>query len=199
MVQEQTLSLNLTGTATDYVNINPNIDSIAASIENTTTNTYWNGTSWSGTATTNTYPQVGLEAPSTGGAISNPVIPLSAMTSGDTYTITASITDVLGFSSSPSSSSFAYNASPISSVTISSPTTGASYGQNWSGAISGTASSANGVSSVSVSVEDLTYDEFWNGTSFTATYTTVPATGTASWSTPLSISCLLYTSPSPRD
>ena len=104
------------------------------------------------------------------------------MTSGDSYTIVGSVTDIVGFSSPTSSAHFTYNTTPVSSVVITTPTNGGFYGQNWRGSIAGTAASANGISSVSVVLEDASTGEFWNGSSFTPSYAAVTASGGTAWS-----------------
>ena len=181
-IQKQAKALLLTGNAADYVFANPNLASVSAMLENTTTGLYWNGTAWGHSSVTNTYANVGLEALATGSSISYPVAPLSAMTSGDSYTIVGSVTDIVGFSSPTSSAHFTYNTTPVSSVVITTPTNGGFYGQNWRGSIAGTAASANGISSVSVVLEDASTGEFWNGSSFTPSYAAVTASGGTAWS-----------------
>jgi hypothetical protein len=81
--------------------------------------------------------------------------------------------------------------SPI--VTISFPIDSTTYGANWSGAITGTASDdGTGVAGVRVAVEDTSTDEWWDGSSFDlSSQTSVPVTsGTTSWSLTLPVAAL---------
>jgi hypothetical protein len=67
------------------------------------------------------------------------------------------------------------------------PVNDATYGSDWTGTITGTASSNSGASttiaSTEVAIEDTSANMWWNGSSFVATSQIfVPASGTASWS-----------------
>jgi hypothetical protein len=71
-------------------------------------------------------------------------------------------------------------------VSVTYPVDGTSYGADWTGTITGTASSNSGASttiaSTQVAIEDTTADQWWNGTSFSASSQTfVPASGTTTW------------------
>src|SRR5438445_216910 len=72
------------------------------------------------------------------------------------------------------------------SVSISYPTNATTYGANWTGSISGTASSNSGFSltAPSVAVRDTTTGQWWGGSGFNqASQTFNPVTsGTSNWS-----------------
>jgi hypothetical protein len=70
-------------------------------------------------------------------------------------------------------------------VSVTYPVDSASYGADWTGTITGTASSAASttIASTQVAIEDTSATMWWNGTAFAATSQTfVAASGTASWS-----------------
>jgi hypothetical protein len=72
-------------------------------------------------------------------------------------------------------------------VSVTYPVDSATYGADWTGTITGTASSNSGASttiaSTQVAIEDTSATKWWNGTAFAATSQTfVAASGTASWS-----------------
>ena len=107
--------------------------------------------------------------------------------------MTATITDSGGNSSSATVSSFTYNTTPpVGTITY--PVNNAAYGTNWTGSLTGTSSATSpfSVSSVKLTITDTTPnpDQYWNGTSWTTTLSTVTPTGTTSWSYPLASSHL---------
>jgi len=80
-------------------------------------------------------------------------------------------------------------------VAITYPVNNSTYGSNWTGSITGTASSNSGsgtsITAVSVAIEDTATGQWWNGTSFSATAQTfVTASGTTNWSLALAGSSL---------
>ena len=80
-------------------------------------------------------------------------------------------------------------------VAITYPVNNTTYGSNWTGSITGTASSNSGsgtsITAVSVAIEDTATGQWWNGTSFSATAQTfVTASGTTNWSLALAGSSL---------
>ena len=73
-------------------------------------------------------------------------------------------------------------AAPTASITY--PVDGTTYGTDWSGTITGTASSAASttVASTQVAIEDTSATKWWNGTAFAASSQTfVGATGDTTW------------------
>ena len=135
---------------------------VALSIENTSAATYWTGTSWTTTATS-------VLADGTG-TWSYP-LPSTALTSGATYTVRATVTDDLG-NATTTAVTWTYSTTPPA-VAITSPVAGTSYGANWTGTITGTAGAA--ATSVTVSVQNSTTGLWWNGTAF-SDYLGDPAT-----------------------
>jgi trimeric autotransporter adhesin len=78
-------------------------------------------------------------------------------------------------------------------VAVTYPLNNTTYGSNWTGMITGTASATGGlsISSTGVAIEDTTAHKWWSNGSFSATTQTfVPATGTTSWSYALAASGL---------
>lgn len=82
---------------------------------------------------------------------------------------------------------------PTPEVSISYPVYGITYGSNWAGMITGTASPEAGrtITSVSVAVEDATTQQWWGGSSFNDnSQTFVPVTGTIAWMLPIAATSL---------
>jgi hypothetical protein len=194
----------ITGTASSGASTTITAAAMVA-IEDTTTNQWWNGSSFNDAtqsfvaATGNTTWLLGLEA--------------NNLTSGDSYSVIAEATDSAGNVGTSSTVSFTYGSTtttttppttsttttttpPTTSTTtattpptvsVTYPVDSATYGADWTGTITGTASSNSGASttiaSTQVAIEDTTADQWWNGTAFAATSQTfVAASGTASWS-----------------
>jgi hypothetical protein len=194
----------ITGTASSGASTTITAAAMVA-IEDTTTNQWWNGSSFNDAtqsfvaATGNTTWLLGLEA--------------NNLTSGDSYSVVAQATDSAGNVGTSSTVSFTYGSTtttttppttsttttttpPTTSTTtattpptvsVTYPVDSATYGADWTGTITGTASSNSGASttiaSTQVAIEDTTADQWWNGTAFAATSQTfVAASGTASWS-----------------
>ena len=95
------------------------------------------------------------------------------LTSGDSYSVIAQATDSAGNVGTSSPVAFTYcnrttKAPPT--VTITYPVNGTTYGINWTGTITGTASSNSGPGRPSrpqsVAIEDTTTNKWWNNTSF---------------------------------
>ena len=104
--------------------------------------TYWTGASWTTTATS-------VVADGTGNWTYP--LPSTALTTGATYTLRATVTDNLG-NTSATAVTWTYSTTPPA-VAITSPVGGTSYGANWTGTITGTAGAA--ATSVKVSVTEL--------------------------------------------
>jgi hypothetical protein len=101
-----------------------------------------------------------------------------------TSTTTPPTTSTTTTTTPPTTTTTTATTPPAVSVTY--PVDGATYGADWTGTITGTASSNSGASttiaSTQVAIEDTTADQWWNGTSFSAsTQTFVPASGTTTW------------------
>jgi uncharacterized protein YaaQ len=163
----------ITGTASSGAGTTITATAMVA-IEDTTTNQWWNGTAFAAstqsfvTATGNTTWLLGLEA--------------GSLTSGDSYSVIAEATDSAGNVGTSSTVSFTYGtASPAPpTVSVTYPVDGTSYGADWTGTITGTASTTD--ASTQVAIEDTTADQWWSGTSFsTSTQTFVPVSGTTTW------------------
>jgi hypothetical protein len=126
----------------------------------------------------------------------------SSLTNGDSYTVVAQATDSAGDVGTSSTVSFTYSTTttpppppppPVPpTVTITYPVSGTTYGADWTGTITGTASSNSGagttIKATAVAIEDTTSKVWWTGTSFSDTSQTfVVASGTTSWSLALPV------------
>ncbi len=158
------------------------------SIIDTTASTHYNGTSFvSGT---------GAYFNATGGSTSAWTYPLvtGKLTSGHSYSVTVKTIDSAGNSTTSASVSFGFDTRPPV-VAVMVPVSGATYGANWSGSVSGTATPWGALTmpsgSTTVTIENsLGY--YFNGTTFaTQTPTSVATTGTSSWSLALASSKLV--------
>ena len=112
------------------------------------------------------------------------------LASGDNYTVISQATDSAGNVGTSSTVTFTYNTT-APTVTVTYPVTSTIYGTDWSGSITGSASSTAGtsVSGTAVAVKNTTTGNWWNGTSFAATSLTYePATGATSWTYALTAS-----------
>jgi hypothetical protein len=177
---------SITGTASSNSGAGTTIASVSVAIENTTTDKWWNGTSFA--ATTQSF------VPASGTASWTLALPASNLVSGDTYSVIAEATDGLGNVATSTAVAFTYCTAPPT-VTITYPVNKTAYGTNWTGSITGTASSNAGsgttISTVAVAIENTKTDKWWNGTSFGATTQSfVAASGTMSWSRALAASNL---------
>jgi trimeric autotransporter adhesin len=94
----------------------------------------------------------------------------------------------------PAADSAAFNMSTTApNVAVTYPVNSATYGNNWTGTITGTASANGGlnISSTAVAIDDTTAGKWWSSGSFSATTQTfVPATGTTNWTFALAASNL---------
>lgn len=159
----------VTGTAADP---SGDLALVSLEIKDTTTGTWWNGSTWQGTATTR---------PATGTTAWTYALAAAALTSGHTYSITATATDSVG-NSGVTTATFGFLTTGVI-VSVAYPANSATYGANWSGSLSGTTSATGGltVTRVTLVVRNTTNGTYWNGTSWQATSASVTATGTASW------------------
>jgi len=144
------------------------------------------GSCWTGSGKTYTTSCPNYLAVTSGTTSWSLTIPSTDLTNGDSYSVVAQATDSLGNLGTSLTVAFTYNSSPPS-VTITYPVNKTTYGTNWTGKITGTASSNSGASttiaSVSVAIEDTKTGKWWNGSSFSATSQIfVTASGTTSWS-----------------
>jgi hypothetical protein len=169
----------ITGTASSEASTT--ITATAVAIEDTSATKWWNGTAFAASsqtfvaATGNTTWMLSLGA--------------GSLTSGDSYSVVAQATDSagnVGTSSSVSSTYFLRTTTAPPTVSITYPVDGTSYGADWTGTITGTASSNSGASttitSTQVAIEDTSAKQWWNGTSFSAsTQTFVPVSGNTTW------------------
>src|SRR5665213_630777 len=77
---------------------------------------------------------------------------------------------------------------PTPEVSVTYPVDGTSYGSDWAGVITGTASPEAGrtITSVSVAIEDAATQQWWSGSSFDDNSETfVQVTGTIAWTLPI--------------
>jgi len=104
-------------------------------IEDTTTNKWWNGSSFND-ATQSFVAAIG----NTTWLLS---LGAGSLTSGDSYSVVAQVTDSAGDVGTSSTVSFTYNTGPTAAPTVSVtyPVDGITYGADWTGTITGTASS----------------------------------------------------------
>ena len=97
--------------------------------------------------------------------------------------VTAQATDSYADVGTSTSSTFTYG-TRAPSVVITYPVNNTTYGTNWSGSISGTAT-ANATGSslvvVGVAIRNITTSKWWNGSAFSAVSPDYIATGTTSW------------------
>jgi hypothetical protein len=176
----------ITGTASSNSGAGTSITSVSIAIENTKTDRWWNGTSFG--ATTQSF------VPASATTSWTLALAASALFSGDTYSVIAEAVDTLGNIGTSSTVSFTYDtAAPT--VTITYPVNDTTYGSDWTGTITGTASSNSGagttITSTAVAIEDTTTGKWWNSTAFAGTTETLAkASGTTSWSLPFPASDL---------
>lgn len=173
-VNTTTYGGNWTGTITGTATFTNSASSVSVAVENTSTSLWWNGTAFS--ATSQTF--VGA-AGTTSWTFA---LAASNFVSTDSYSVVAEATDTAGNVGTSAADAFTYNSTPPSAA-VTYPVNNTSYGSNWSGTISGTASFPNGAGSVSIAIENTTTAHWWNGTNFTSatSQTFVAATGTTSW------------------
>jgi hypothetical protein len=166
----------ITGTASPGTGAT--ITSTDVAIEDTTTSQWWSGSSFSASSQ--------MFVPVSGTTTWMLGLGPDSLTSGDGYSVIAQSTDSLGKVGTSSTVTFAYTPQPTVAITY--PVDGTSYGSNWTGTITGTASPGAGatVASTAVAIEDTSTTMWWNGTSFaSSTQTFGPVTGTTTWLRPL--------------
>jgi hypothetical protein len=120
---------------------------------------------------------------------------LSAHTSGivvpHSYAGQTSVT----VSAAEASSADLASVGPTPEVIVTYPVYDTTYGSDWAGMITGTASPEAGrtITSVSVAIEDVATEQWWSGSSFNdSSETFVQATGTIAWT--LTINAASFTS-----
>jgi uncharacterized protein (DUF2141 family) len=182
----------VSGTLQDFPLGNPGVVvSVAVMLQRLSDGFYWTGGSWVGSTAT-----VSANVWISSFTLSPAILPSGPnLTSGVSYYLTSSGTDdsgnVEGFGS-PRSSTFTFdNTPPVSAITM--PANGSTYGVL--AAISGTSGDNVGVSTVSLSVQDLVSGSCYNPPSnnFSAVCPSFfPAQGsTAAWSFPFGLSPLV--------
>jgi hypothetical protein len=154
------------------------IASTAVAIEDTTTDQWWSGSSFS--ASTQTF--VGV----TGTTTWMLTLEASNLTSGDSYSVVAQATDSAGNVANSSTVTFTYKTAPPAppTVSITYPVDNTAYGAAWTGTITGTASSGAGatINATEVAIEDTTTNQWWSGSSFSASSQMfVQVSGTTTW------------------
>ncbi len=168
----------IAGTASPNSGPGSTITSTEVAVEDTTTKQWWSGSSFS--ASTQTF------VAASGNTTWMLAMPANDLTSGATYKVVAEATDSLGSVGTSSTVTFTYTPQPM--VAVAYPVNGTTYGSDWTGTMTGTASAGPGatISSVSVAIEDTSAKQWWNGTSFSVTSQSfVKATGTTTWYVPL--------------
>jgi hypothetical protein len=171
----------ITGTASSNAGAGTTITAVVVAVENTSTNKWWSGSSFSDNtqsfvaASGNTTWMLGFGT--------------TDLSSGDSYSVIARATDSVGNVGTSPTVSFTYSTPPATppTVTIIYPANHATYGFNWTGKVTGTASSNSGagttITATSVAVENTKTGKWWNGTSFNlGAQSYVAANGTAAWS-----------------
>jgi len=165
----------ITGTAAPGVGAT--VASTEVAIEDTSTGQWWNGTSFSDASQTFV----------TASGTTTWYQPLAAsdLNSGDSYSVIAQSTDSAGNVGTSSTVTFSYSVQASSpTATITYPVAGTTYGSDWTGTITGTASAGAGttINTTAVAIEDTSTAQWWNGTSFAASSQTfVPVSGTTTW------------------
>jgi hypothetical protein len=173
----------ITGTASTNAGSGTSIKSVSVAIEDTKTNKWWNGGAF-------VAPVQSFE-PATGTSTWLFAITAGELSSGHTYCVIAKATDSVGNTADSSTVSFTYKlpATPPT-VAITYPVNNTIYGTDWTGTITGTASSNSGagttITGVAVALEDTATAKWWSGSAFNLnTKTFVATSGTTSWTLPL--------------
>ncbi len=170
----------ITGTAS--AGTGATITSAAVAIEDTSTTTWWDGTAFAASSET-FVPVDGTTTWLLGFGPDN-------LNSGDSYSVIAEATDSANNVGTSSTVSFTYGTATTTTtpptVSVIYPVDGTTYGADWTGTITGSASSNSGASttiaSTQVAIEDTTADQWWNGTSFSSSAQTfVRVDGTTTW------------------
>ena len=147
------------------------VQKVDLSLQRHTDNWYYNGTTWQSTqywitttgVLTWTYP--------------------FAPTDGLTYTARSRATDAAGnVQTTYGTATFSYDTQSPDSIV---GTHGYYSAVNWTGQITGTATDgASGVLGVAITVQRLSDNRYWNGTTWQLAQTWITATGTTAWSYP---------------
>ena len=177
---------SITGTASSNSGPNTGIAGVSIAVENTATGKWLVGTSFNGasqsfqTASGTTTWSFGLAA--------------KYLTSTDAYSVIAKATDSVGNTGTSSVVTFTFTSS-APSITITYPAIATTYGTNWGGQITGTASSNSGtettITTVLVAIENTNTGNWWNGISFSShNQVFVTANGTTTWSLNLPVRSL---------
>ncbi len=151
----------ISGTAADNAG-GSGLASVGVAILDTTTNLYWNGTTFTSAA------KVFNAATLNAGTWTYALV-ASKLTAGHSYTVQSKATDVAGNAETPGvGQTFQFDATvPTSTITV--PSAAFYNTAGWPGAIAGTAqdnAGGSGVASVGVSILDATTSQYWNGTAF---------------------------------
>jgi hypothetical protein len=148
-------------------------------IEDTSATKWWNGTAFAASsqtfvaATGNTTWLLGFGPDN--------------LTAGNSYSVVAEATDSAGDVGTSSPVKFTYGTAAMidPTVGITYPVDGTSYGADWTGTITGTASPGALTTipaTAMVAIEDTTTNQWWSGSSFSdATQSFVAATGNTTW------------------
>ncbi len=170
----------ITGTASSNSGAETTISTTTVALEDTTTGQCWNGTSFGSSSQS--------FVPVTGTTTWLLYLVADDLTSGDNYSVVAQATDSAGYVGTSSAVTFTYDVTPNNpvspTVSITYPVDGTTYGGDWTAMLTGTASAGAGatVKSTEAALEDTTTDQWWNGTSFSASSQSfVPVTGTTTW------------------
>ena len=148
------------------------------SLENTSNNTYWNGSSWTGTQAWNTIctDPVTLGTSTTCNSIASSVA-ISGITQGTGYQLVVRTVDEAGNTTSANPANYTGDVNPPN---LSITNTDNSYAST-SVAITGTASDPDsGLSSVAVEIKKGS--TWWNGSAWVGSQQLLSASGTSSWS-----------------
>jgi hypothetical protein len=172
----------ITGTASSNSGASTTIASTQVAIEDTTADQWWSGKAFA--ASSQTF------VAATGTTTWLLAMPANDLTSGDSYAVIAQATDSAGNVANSSTVTFTYKTAPPAppTVSITYPVDNTTYGADWTGTITGTASPGTGatITSTEVAIEDTTADQWWSGSSFSASSQTfVPVSGTTTWYLPL--------------
>ena len=104
---------------------------------------------------------------------------------GDYVVIAAGTDNVMNTDATPSGSIRLTVSNIAPSVAVTYPVSGSAYGANWSGTITGTASSNDGagtsITGAAVQIEDTSTSQYWNGSSWQGSPVYNAASGSSAW------------------
>jgi len=156
------------------------VSNVKLTIQNVSTNMYWNGSAWQSSATTVT---------ATGTTSWSYVFGSANLANSDLYYVTATVTDSGAHTTNSGLTSFYYyGAGTGPSVSVTAPGVGElGVLSTWStitGAAAAHGSTGTAITGVTVTIENLSNYTYWNGSSWQSTLPSplVVATGTTSWS-----------------